>query len=121
MQGVNHNGCSQLQYSVLTDKENETLVLTADGRQVTAIDSSIGEGIGIQNNNSIQLFDFQYSNPNRYYANHTFMTNSTDGVFRLAGNVEGSLQNTPVYVLVQLLDCPPGFTLTDQQRCDLST
>ena len=43
VQGVAHNGCSQLQYSVLSDKENETLVLTADGRQVTAIDSSIGE------------------------------------------------------------------------------
>ena len=120
VQGVNHNGCSQLQYSILSDKENETLVLTADGRQVAAIDSSIGEGIGIQNNNSIQLtlYDIPYLNPNKYYANHTFMTNSTDGVFRLAGYVEGSLQNTPVYVLVQLLDCPPGFTLTDQQRCD---
>ena len=120
VQGVNHNGCSQLQYSVLSDKEVETIVLTADGRQITAIDSSIGEGIGIQNNNSIldQLFGFQYSNPNKYYANHTFMTNSTDGVFRLAGYVEGSLRNTPVYALVQLLDCPPGFTLNDQQSCD---
>ena len=119
-QGVNHNGCSQLQYSILSDKENETLVLTADGRQVTAIDSSIGEGIGIQNNNSIvdQLYGYQYQNPNKYYANHKFMTNSTDGVFRLAGYVEGSLRNTPVYVSVQLLDCPPGFTLTDQHRCD---
>ena len=123
VQGVNHNGCSQLQYSVLSDKEVETLVLTADGRQVTAIDSSIGEGIGKQNNNSIQSnsninMPREYSNPNKYYANHTFMTNSTDGVFRLAGYVEGSLQNTPVYVSVQLLDCPLGFTLTDQQRCD---
>ena len=121
VQGIDHNGCSQLQYSVLSDKEIESLVLTADGRQVTAIDSSIGEGIGIQNNNSIQLYNnqyFQYSNPNKYYANHTFMTNLTDGVFRLAGYVEGSLRNTPVYVLVQLLDCPPGFRLTDQQRCD---
>ena len=123
VQGVNHNGCSQLQYSILSDKEVETLVLTADRRQVTAIDSSIGEGIGIQNNNSIQSnnninMPREYSNPKKYYANHTFMTNSTDGVFRLAGYVEGSLQNTPVYVSVQLLDCPLGFTLTDQQRCD---
>ena len=120
VQGVNHNGCSQLQYSVLSDKENETLVLTADGRQVTAIDSSIGEGIGIQNNNSIldQLKLYLYPNPNKYYVNHTFMTNSTDGVFRLAGYVEGSLRNTPVYVLVKLRDCPLGFALTDQQRCD---
>ena len=122
MQGVNHNGCSPLQYTVLSDKEVETLVLTADGRQVTAIDSSIGEGIGIQNNNSIQsnnnIKGGQYPNLNKFYANHKFMTNSTDGVFRLAGYVEGSLRNTPVYVLVQLLDCPPGFTLTDQQRCD---
>ena len=123
VQGVNHNGCSPLQYSVLSDKENETLVLTADGRQVTAIDSSIREGIGIQNNNSIRLYSsinlaIVYTNPNKYYANHTFMTNSTDGVFRLAGYVERSLRNTLVYVLVQLLDCPPGFTLTDQQRCD---
>ena len=123
VQGVNHNGCSQLQYNVLSDKETETLVLTADGRQVTAIDSSIGEGIGIQNNNSIKLplstvVDTPYPNSNKYYVNHTFMTNSTDGVFRLAGYVEGCLRNTPVYVLVQLLDCPLGFTLTDQQRCD---
>ena len=119
VQGVDHNGCSQLQYRVLSDKENETLVLTADGRQVTAIDSSIGEGFGIQNINSIlDQYGNRYPNPNKYYANHKFMTNSTDGVFRLAGYVEGSLRNTPVYVLVQMLDCPPGFTLTDQQRCD---
>ena len=119
VQGVDHKGCTQLQYRVLSDKKIETLVLTADGRQVTAIDSSIREGIGIQNKNSIQsYYGIEYSNPNKYYANHKFRTNLTDSVFRLAGYVEGSLRNTPVYVLVQLLDCPPGFTLTDQQRCD---
>ena len=46
------------------------------------------------------------------------MTNLTDSVFHLAGAVQIPLQTSPVYVSVQLLDCPPGFTLTGQHRCD---
>ena len=59
-----------------------------------------------------------FSNPNKYYVNRSFMTNLTDGVFRLAGNVQGSLQTTPIFISVQLLDCPPGFTLTGKHTCD---
>ena len=119
VQGINQTGCTQLQYSVLSGKKQETLVLTADGRQVGDIDSSIKGDIRIQNNNSVSLYYFNhYSNLNKYYVNHTFMTNFTDGVFRLAGYVQGPLQTTPVYISVQLLDCPPGFTLIGQRRCD---
>ena len=96
-------------------------MLATNGRHVTGIDTSIKEDIQMQNDNNITLmisYFFPSSNPNKYYINNTFRTNLTDGVFRLAGNVQESLQTTPVYVSVQLLDCPPGFTLTDQQRCD---
>ena len=118
VQGVNQTGCSQLQYSVLSDKTQEKLVLTTSGRQVKHIDSSVKQDIRIQNNNSVTMYLYKFSNLNKYYANHTFVTNLTDGVFHLAGHVQDPLQNTPVYVSVQLLDCPPGFTLTGQQRCD---
>ena len=120
VQGVNQTGCSLLQYSVLSNKKQETLALTADRRQVGGIDSSVKEDIRMQNNNSPLNFALLRSiaNPNRYYSNHSFMTNLTDGVFHLAGAVQIPLQSSPVYVSVQLLDCPPGFTLTGQQRCD---
>ena len=119
VQGVNQNGCTQLQYSVLSGKKQVTLVLTTDGRRVGDIDSSVKEDITLQSNNSVSLYNkFKFSNPNKYYVNNTFMTNLTDSVFHLAGAVQIPLQSTPVYVSVQLLDCPPGFTLTDQQRCD---
>ena len=118
VQGVNQTGCSQLQYSVLSDKTQETLVLTTSGRQVKHVDSSVKEDIRIQNNNSVTMYTYEFSNLNKYYANHTFVTNLTDGVFHLAGHVQDPLQNTPVYISVPLLDCPPGFTLTGQQRCD---
>ena len=122
VQGVNQTGCSPLQYSVLSDKIQEILVLTTDGRQVGDIDISIKEDIRMQNDDSITLLSYlspiPFSNPNKYYVNNTFRTNLTDGVFRLAGNVHDFLQNTPVYISVQLLDCPLGFTLTGQHRCD---
>ena len=123
VQGVNQTGCSQLQYSVLSDKIQEKLVLTTDGRQVGDIDSRIKEDIKIQNNNLFNdLSSFNgnlvFSNLHKYYANHTFVTSLIDGVFTLAGYVQVPLQNTPVYVSVQLLDCPPGFTLNGQHKCD---
>ena len=123
VQGVNQTGCSQLQYSVLSDKKQETLVLATNGRRVGDIDSSIKEDIRMQNDvyNTVTLMNsyrIPFSNPNKYYINGTFMTKLTDGIFRLAGNVQEPLQSTPVYVSVQLLDCPPGFTLTGQYRCD---
>ena len=119
VQGVNQTRCSKLQYSVLSGKKHETLVLTTDGRLVGDIDSSVKDDIRIQNNNSVSLYIYlDFSNPIKYYVNHTFVTNLTDGVFRLAGYVQEPLQTTPVYVSVQLLDCPPGFTLTGLQRCD---
>ena len=121
-QGVNQTGCYQLQYSVLSDKEQVTLVLTTDGRQVEDIDISIKEEIRKQNDDSVTLTNnwspIPFSNPNKYYVNNTFRTNLTDGVFRLAGYVQNSLQITPIFISVQLLDCPPGFTLTGQHRCD---
>ena len=122
VQGINQTGCYQLQYSVLSDKIQEMLVLATNGRQVEDIDISIKEDIRMQNEDSIAALDslsrIPFSNPNKYYVNNMFMNNLTDGVFRLAGNVQESLQNTPVYISVQLLDCPPGFTLTGQHRCD---
>ena len=119
VQGVNQTGCTQLQYSVLSGKKQETLVLTTDGRQVGDIDSSIKDDIRTQNNNSVSVNNYlEFSNPIKYYVNHTFVTNLTDGVFRLAGYVQDPLQTTPVYISVQLLDCPPGFTLTGKQICD---
>ena len=119
VQGVNQTGCSLLQYSVLSDKRQEMLALTADRRLVGGIDSSVKEDIRMQNNNSPLLWNGeQVWNMNRYYLNLSFMTNLTDGVFRLAGVVQVPLQSSPVYISVQLLDCPPGFTFTDQQRCD---
>ena len=118
VQGVNQTGCSPLQYSVLTDKKHEMLVLATDGRQIGDIDSSIEEDIRVQNNNSVSLNGKKISNPDKYYINNTFMINLTDGIFRLAGYVQGPLQDTPVYVSLQLLDCPPGFTLTGRHRCD---
>ena len=120
VQGINQTGCSQLQYSVLSGKKQETLVLTTDGRQVGYIDGSIKDDIRIQNNNSASLYNYydEFSNPIKYYMNNTFVTNLTDGVFRLAGYVQEPLRTTPVYIAVQLLDCPPGFTLIGQQRCD---
>ena len=119
VQGVNQTGCSPLQYSVLSDKKHETLVLTTDGKQVTYIDNSVKEDIRMQNKNSVSYDGITtLSNPNKFFVNTTFMTNLTDGIFRLAGYVQGPLEDTPVYVSLQLLDCPPGFTLTGQQRCD---
>ena len=119
VQGVNQTKCSQLQYSVLSGKKQETLVLTTNGRQVGDIDGSIKDDVRNQNKNLVSLYNFyHFSNPIKYYVNHTFMTNLTDGVFRLAGYVQEPLQTTPVYISVQLLDCPPGFTLTGQYRCD---
>ena len=122
VQAVNQTGCSPLQYSVLSDKIQEILLLTTDGRQVEGIDTRIKEDIQMQNDDSITVLNhlspIPFSNPIKYYVNNTFRTNLTDGVFRLAGNVQGSLQTTPVFVSVQLLDCPPGFTLTGQHRCD---
>ena len=119
VQGVNQTGCSLLQYSVLSDKKQEMLVLTADRRQVGGMDSSVEDDIRRQHNNALLILNgFGFANPNRYYSNHSFMTNLTDGAFHLAGAVQIPLQTTPVYVSVQLLDCPPGFTLTDQHRCD---
>ena len=120
VQGVNQTGCSQLRYSVRSDKKQETLVLTSDGRQVADIDNSIKEDIRKQNDNNITLLNSYatpFSNPSKYYINNTFITNLTDGVFRLAGNIEDSLQVTAVFISVQLLDCPPGFTLTAKHSC----
>ena len=119
VQGVNQTGCSPLQYSVLSDKKQETLVFTANGKQVGDIYSSVIEDIRAQNNNSLSLYkDLILANLKKYYANSTFVTHLIDGIFRLAGYVQLPLQTTPVYITVQLLDCPPGFTLTDQQSCD---
>ena len=118
VQGVSQTGCSQLQYSVLSDKKQETLVLTTDGRQITDIDSSTEEAIRKQNANQFAWHVYNLPNPQKYYRNSTFITNLTDSVFRLAGYVQQAIQTTPVYVSFQMLDCPPGFRLTDEQRCD---
>ena len=116
VQGVNQTGCSQLQYSVLSNNQQETLLISSDGRHVADIPSSLNEDIKIQNDNLISTFNL--SNPNKYFINNTFTTNLTDGVFRLAGYVYETLLGTPVFVSVKLLDCPPGFTLTVKYRCD---
>ena len=121
VQGVNQTGCSQLQYSVLSSKKRETLVLTSNGRSVSGIPSGIEGDIHDLNHGSsmmevvsdiIHVFD----NPTNYYNMNKFVTNLTDGVFRVAGYVPRSLQDTPVFISLTLLDCPPGFTLSDQHR-----
>ena len=113
VQGVSHTGCSQLQYSVLSKTTQETLVLTTNGEQVAYyITSAIKDEIRIQNDHN------STSNPSRYYTNNKFITNLTDSVFHLAGHIVESLQDSPVFVSVHLLDCPPGFKLTDSNRCD---
>ena len=69
VQGVKQTGCSLLQYSVLSDKKQETLVLTADRRKVGGIDSSVEEDIRMQNNHSpLKMYVAAVSNPNRYYS-----------------------------------------------------
>ena len=123
LQGVNQTACSLLQYSVLSDEKHVTLVLTVNVKRVPYIPWHIEDEIAAQNSN---FFHDQFyltnltnlTNPAKYYINNTFATSLTDSVFRLAGYVERPLLDIPVYVSVQLLDCPPGFTLTDQHRCD---
>ena len=96
---------------MLSNILQETLVLTTNGRQVTYIVTDIKGAIEYQINP-------HFSYEKRYYINNTFNTNLIDGVFHLAGSVAPALQDSPVYVSVHLLDCPPGFKLTDKDRCD---
>ena len=118
VQGVNQTVCSQLQYSVLSSKSRETLVLTTNGRHVAGIYGNTEEVIRIQNSNFFIFLPDNLTNPSQYYENSTFITNLTDSVFHLAGYVVYPLQATPVFVSIHLLGCPPGFTLTGQHRCD---
>ena len=115
LQGASRTGCTPLQYSVLTDRKEVTLVLTTVGRTVSAIteiSSQIKQDISDQNNAMFIV------NPDEYYLNGTFVTTLTDNLFRMAGSVKPQLQDVPVFVLVSLLDCPAGFTLSSQpHRC----
>ena len=117
VQNDNSTGCSPLQYSVLSNKKEEMLVLTTNRRNVTGVPRNILRDVMILNNNMdfINYDTSQYnyiSNSNKYYVNGTFVTNLTDGMFRLAGYLPRPLQDTPVFVSVTLLECPPGFTLS---------
>ena len=125
VQEIDPTGCSQLQYSVLSDKTNETLVLTATRRHVTGSPSNAMRDIRVLNENvGYVLFGIlpynYFPNPPKYYSeNDTFATNLTDGVFRLAGYVPRPLQDIAVFISLTLIDCPLGFTLSPQSnKCD---
>ena len=120
VQAVSNTGCLQLQYSVLSTNKQETLVLTTNAKRViNSIDNSIAKGIETQNSNMFNSSfcdGFNISIPNKYYRNDTFVTNLTDGVFRLTGHVEDSLQGAPIFISLTLLDCPLGFSFSDKFR-----
>ena len=90
VQGVNQTRCSQLQYSVLSGRTQETLVLTANGRQVGDIDSSIKEDIKMQNDNSLWFYSYYYYTKvinnqtirrhGNIWVNSTFSGNTSNGV-----------------------------------------
>ena len=111
-------GCTKLQYSVLSDRKQEILILTADGRKVTHsyIDAEFSQtmlsDIHFQNDKDHHFGGVNSKNPETYYKNNIFYTNLTDSLFWLSGLVVNSLQSAPVFVSVTLLDCPPGFALS---------
>ena len=113
VQRVTHTGCSDLRYSVISNRKTEMLVLTTDGRMVTGVSRITAErAIHMKNSNN--------SNGN-ILSDGTFASDHTDLIFRLAGNVVTSLQTAPVFISVTLLDCPPGFILSGnpgQCTCD---
>ena len=104
VQVASQYGCTQLLYSVLSDSNQETLVLTSNGRSVTEIPHGLEESMKLQNDY------FSQRNPTSNYYSVSPL---------LAGYVQKSLQDTPLFISLTLLDCPPGFTLSDQfYRCD---
>ena len=125
IQDKSHTGCSQLEYSVLSDKQYETLVLTTDRKIVAGFPSSTGvmRDITVLNENEMyivlsSLYNY-FPNSQKYYNEDGFVMNQTDGVFRMAGHLPRSLQDTPVFISLTLLECPLGFTLSDRpHRCD---
>ena len=108
--------CSKFSYSVLSDQSRETLVLTTNERRVLVIPAAIQGDITTQNTNMIGTN--QIRNPTQYYIDGKFAANVTDSAFRFAGNVVKSLQYTPVFITVNLLECPLGFTLSDMRKCE---
>ena len=119
VQAISHTGCSQLQYRVLSANKHETLVLTSNVKRVVdSVNTNIAEDIEIQNSNRFSHFceGFNVSIPNRYYRNGRFATNLTDAVFHLTGYVQQPLQDAPVFISLTLLDCPLGFTFSDNSR-----
>ena len=118
LQGASHTQCTALQYSVLSDRKQETLVLTSVWRSVSTIPTNILSAVNSQNQNYFTLYSYNVTNPKEYYVNEKFASNQTDGIFHLAGNVHSALQDTPLFISIALLDCPAGFTLSDQpHRC----
>ena len=121
VQRVTHTGCSDLRYSVKSNRQQETLVLVTDGRIVASFFSRIEGSIELQNRNNFEeviTSETVSNNPPRYYSNGTFRTDLADGIFKLAGNVVRYLQIVPVFISVTLLDCPPGFILSgDPGQC----
>ena len=118
VQGVNYTGCSQLVYSVLTDKRNVTLVLTTNRRNVTGSPVNVDRDIQVLNENEgymffdLSLYNY-FPNPSKYYNETRFDTNLIDGVFQIAGNIPRPLQDIAVYIPLTLLNCPPGFALSN--------
>ena len=114
--GVSHTKCTQLQYSVLSDKKQETLVLANNGQKVEEISSGMEGAIKALNENSIKTVSVSsaniFNNPAKYYNNSRFVTDNVDGIFGLSGYVPKSLQYSPVFISITLLPCPPGFTLS---------
>ena len=122
VQGVSQAKCYQLQYSVLSDKQQDTLILSTSGKGVTQTSNDIEADLRALRLNFLTDSVEDYFNNHRYYPNGTFASNLTDGVFRMAGYVPRALQDTAIFVSVSLLDCPPGFALSNKpHKCDCNS
>ena len=118
VQGVSHTGCSLLQYSVLSSRAEETLVLSVNGKRVVRLTQGIEQSIEAQYHNNVTTSVQEHvENPNIYFVNDTFSSALIDNVFQMAGYVQLQLQEAPIFITITLLDCPLGFVLSDQEKC----
>ena len=115
-------GCSDLEYTIYSYKNSEVVMLTADGRAFVTNSEIIRPRINLQNENNfadlnIVIYEDIINNPVRYYSysnnSSQFLTDKVDIPFELAGNVIPTLQTIPVFISVTVLNCPPGFILSD--------
>ena len=89
VQQATYNGCTPLEYTVNSHNPTEVIVLATNNTVFTQ-----------KVDNSSIFSDLQIYNGNPEHV------------------VPFSLLTVPVYIEVTLLNCPPGFTLSDTGRCD---